>query len=117
MRKIYVALLALAILLAAGCSAAQSDTIGIRGEVTSINITGDNVVLLVEGEVQEDTMYDKASVTIKPETKIIRQKDGKDTAANLEDIKLFDKVEVVFEGPIAESYPVQGKAKLIRIMS
>lgn len=118
MRRIYVVLfLVIVIVLAAGCSTAQQDAIGIRGEVTSINTSGDTLSLLVEGEVEKDTSFDKASVRIKPETKVVRKDGDKDAAANAEDIKLFDKVEVVFDGAVAESYPVQGSAKLIRILN
>ncbi|MGE5495641.1 MAG: DUF3221 domain-containing protein [Burkholderiales bacterium] len=117
MKKICLAFIAAALLLlAAACGAASDDAIGIRGEVTNI-ATGENTVILVEGEVAEDTMYDKASVAIKPDTRIISMKDGKETEASPEDIKLFDTVEVVFAGPVAESYPVQGTAKLVRILS
>jgi len=116
-KKIYISIiLGLIMLAAVGCSAAQDDVIGIRGEVTSISTGNAAVVLLVEGEVEEDTVYDKASVRIQPETKVVRQEDGKDIAASSGDIKLYDKVEVVFEGAVAESYPVQGTAKLIRIL-
>jgi major membrane immunogen (membrane-anchored lipoprotein) len=119
MKRIYTILIILAaMLLVSACTANdEGDAIGMRGEVTSIT-TGERTVILVEGKVEEDTTHDKASVTIKPETKIVKVgEDGTDTAAKPEDIKLFDNVEVVFDGPVAESYPVQGSAKLIRILS
>lgn len=118
MKKIFILIfLSLVILAAVGCSVTQEkDVIGIRGEVTSINTSVNNITLLVEGKVEEDTVYDKASVAIKPETKVVRRQDGKDTEASAQDIKLYDKVEVVFEGAVAESYPVQGAAKLVRIL-
>ncbi len=116
MKKICLVFITSALLILAAACGAQTDSIGIRGEVTSITM-GENTVILVEGEVMDDTMYDKASVTIKPDTKILSSEDGKETQVSPEDIKLFDTVEVVFDGPVAESYPVQGSAKLIRILS
>lgn len=118
MKKIYVAfILAIVMLAASGCSDSPRDTIGIRGEVTSITTEKGYIVLQVEGSVDEDTMYDKASVTINADTKVVTSKDGEDTPADALDVKLLDIVEVVFEGAVAESYPVQGKAKLVRILS
>lgn len=118
MKKIFVAfILALVMLFAAGCSAVQEDAVGIRGEVTSITTGKGYIVLLVEGEVHDDTMYGKASVTMNADTKVVRIKDGEETPADMLDIMLFDTVEVVFEGPVAESYPVQGTAKIVRILS
>ncbi len=118
MKNIFIAtILAVVMLTAAGCSATQEDVIGIRGEVTGITTEKGYIVLGVAGEKQEDTMYDKANVTMNADTKAVRVKDGKETPADMLDIKLFDKVEVVFEGPVAESYPVQGTAKLVRIIN
>ncbi|MDD5018018.1 MAG: hypothetical protein PHO15_07985 [Eubacteriales bacterium] len=87
--------------------------IGIRGEVTDISEGEDRVTILVEGEVQEDTMYDKASVTVGQDT-VVAAPDG--SPLDMGDIKLGDMVEVVFEGPVAESYPVQGTAMIVKIL-
>jgi hypothetical protein len=116
MKKLCLVFIAAALLLLAAACGERSDVIGIRGEVTNIT-TGKNTVILVEGKVADDTIYDKASVTVNPDTRILSMKDGKETEASLEDIKLFDTVEVVFTGPVAESYPVQGSAKLVRILN
>ena len=58
-------------------------------------------------------MYDKASVRVGADTVVVTQ-DGK-TAA-MEQISKGDAVEVVFGGPVAESYPVQGKALRVMIL-
>jgi thioredoxin-related protein len=119
MKRIFTAFIILAaIVLAAACSANEgNDTIGIRGKVTSITASGENTVIMVEGQIEKDTAYDKASVTIKADTNVVRQEGGKDTAVKPEDIELSDTVEVIFAGPVAESYPVQGTANLVRILS
>ncbi len=118
MKKLVITILAAAMLTAAAACAPQQseDTTGIRGEVREITTGKGNTVILVEGEVSDDTQYDKASVRVDADSKVVRIQDGKETAAEALDIKLFDVVEVVFEGPVAESYPVQGKAKLVRIL-
>ncbi len=118
MKKICISIiLGLVILTIVGCSVTQEeDVIGIRGEVTDIDASGSSITLMVEGKIEKDTMYDKARVAVKPETTVVRRQDGADAEADPEDIGLFDKVEVIFEGAVAESYPVQGAAKLIRIL-
>lgn len=120
MKRIFTVLIVFAAMLFVSACAANGsgDAIGIRGEVTNITTEQENTVILVEGKTEDDTMYDKASVTIKPDTKIVKAgADGGETIVKPEDIKLLQSVEVVFNGPVAESYPVQGTAKLIRILS
>lgn len=101
-------------LLLFACSKNSSETIDIRGEVKEIYMGIEGLAMegfLVEGEVHQDTIYDSASVTINKDTKIY--KDG--TKSSLEEIEEGIVVEVIFEGPVAESHPIQGVAKEIRI--
>lgn len=98
-----------------GCSEETVDTIGIRGEIQEIYTGEDELTLsgiLVEGEVQDDTMYDSANITIDDNTEIYKG----DEKVSLEELEIGLMVEVVFEGPVAESYPVQGTAKRITII-
>jgi hypothetical protein len=108
-------IIALVFLCMAACSAA--DAIDIRGKVTNVTYGQDTVVILVEGSVEKDTSLDKASVTVDSETVVVIRKNGVDTRADKNDIKLGDTVEVVFKGAVAESYPVQGGAKKVIILS
>jgi hypothetical protein len=73
-------------------------------------------VLLIEGPQTKDTVYDKASVKLTPQTsiKMLVGKELKD--AKLADLKVGSKVEAVFIGPVAESYPVQATAGEIVII-
>jgi beta-N-acetylhexosaminidase len=103
-----------------GCSELLSDMekdkIGIRGQVTNIFMNDDKTVtgIMVEGKVENDTMVDKASIKIDKRTKILLgNRNQKFISSELKEDMM---VEVVFEGPVAESYPVQGKAKTIRII-
>ncbi len=118
MKKFITVIMAIAFALSlAACAPQQTDdTIGIRGEVTSITTEKGFVSMLVEGEIEEDTAYDKASVKVNADTKVVKVQGGEETDADMQGIKLFDIVEVVFEGPVAESYPVQGTAKKVRIL-
>jgi beta-N-acetylhexosaminidase len=109
-------------LLATWGSAAQRPPakIHIRGTITKLNLgekqTNSVAVLLIEGPQTKDTVYDKASVKLTPQTsiKMLVGKELKD--AKLADLKVGSKVEAVFIGPVAESYPVQATAGEIVII-
>lgn len=102
-----------------GCgkdSIEQEEKVGIRGEITEV-ITDDAkgiTAVLVEGQLEEDTSYDKARVAINEKTQVLKVNGGE--KMSVEDLRKGLKVEVVFEGPAAESYPVQAKAKIIRVI-
>jgi len=119
MKKILLLIVTVALVFnAIGCTASpgskEKDKIGIRGQITK-KLTDDNQNvrgILVEGRVEVDTMYDKASVGIDKDTEIYMGNSNQKLSAV--ELKEGIKVEVIFGGPIAESYPVQGKAKTIR---
>ena len=100
-----------------GCSRNDTeDKVGIRGEITEIVLDdkGEAAAIMVEGKVEPDTVYDKARVGIREDTEIYEKVAMK--KLGVESIKEGLKVEVIFSGPVAESYPVQGTAKVIRII-
>jgi hypothetical protein len=89
--------------------------IGIRGKVTSIVNGKDGITILVEGKVENDTIYDKASVTIPKGTIITVNKLS--TLLDISDIIVGQTAEIVFDGAVAESYPVQGKALTVHLVT
>jgi hypothetical protein len=79
---------------------------------------GDDIrMILVEAAEGESKVsaYDKALTRITDETKIVKMKNGVQESASTADLKVGVMVEVVFTGPIAESYPVQVDAGVIII--
>ncbi len=88
--------------------------VDIRGTVTDINIFGNSSSILVEGQIENDTQYDKASVRIDENTLITKLNLSR--SIEISEINIGDIVEVTFIGPVAESYPVQAKAKLVHII-
>jgi hypothetical protein len=100
-----------------GCTRPDDKTnhIDIRGIVTQITIDSEEGSILVEGKVEDDTEYDKASIRVTRDT--IIQNDSLSKSYKLSDIQIADKVEVAFKGPVAESYPVQASADIIRIIT
>ena len=78
----------------------------IIGEIVSISRTEEQTVILVEGDITQWSAYDKASIRVDENT-LITVKGEQTDPHNLE---LGMRVAVVFEGPVAESYPVQAYA-------
>jgi len=87
---------------------------GVAGYITEITVSENESILgtiLVEGSKDNGAMYDKAMVTINPDTKIY-----------LSDLTDFDALEVgmyvnvFFTGTVKESYPVQADAQQINII-
>ncbi|MCX6097072.1 MAG: DUF3221 domain-containing protein [Caldiserica bacterium] len=95
----------------------ESDKIGIRGVVTDIVQGKDGITMLVEGELEQDTCFDKASVTVNMKSTVLRDNTPIAGLFTFSEIKNNDTVEVTFNGPVAESYPVQGVAATVRIVT
>lgn len=117
MKKIMWLILLLALIsILNGCAKEETkEVIGIRGEIKEIYLSEDDTTIagiLVEGEIQEDTMYDSASVRIDENTVIYKGEEE----GTIEDLEEGLIVEIIFDGPVAESYPVQGLAKEIKIL-
>jgi beta-N-acetylhexosaminidase len=69
--------------------------------------------ILVEGVKDETTNHDRAFVHVTDKTRI-EKRDGK--PAKFEDLKKGARVQALFTGPVAKSYPVQATAKEILIL-
>ena len=70
----------------------------------------------VEGVMETDTEYDKASVGITETTRVYLQTDTGYEAVDPNRLTVGMKVEVLFTGIIMESYPVQAEADEILII-
>lgn len=116
MKKLQLCLVCLGIILTLIGCAKDKDPIGFRGEITKLVASENNnqITILVEGIQEKDVSYDKAYVTITEKTKIYSGNSNKSVSAT--ELKEGQKVEGVFEGAVAESYPVQGTAKSVRIL-
>jgi beta-N-acetylhexosaminidase len=100
----------------AGCAQKLPSTPpGITGTVTNLQ-PGDGrpASVLVEGVQQPSgAVSDKAQVTIAPGTMFF---DGSGQPTEGAGLSVGTKVRVWFEGPVAESYPVQGTALAVQIL-
>ncbi|WP_291548570.1 beta-N-acetylhexosaminidase [Clostridium sp. HMP27] len=116
MKKIILLISIFLLLTVVGCSKEiTEEKLSIRGEITNVSLDDNGKItsILVEGKLEQDTQHDKASVFIGEKTKIY----DNDTKEELEKnaLKKGTKVEIIFKGPVRESYPVQADAKIIRI--
>jgi hypothetical protein len=72
--------------------------------------------ILVEALEGETITYDKASVAITEQTRIIEQVGQERRPATFEALQVGQKVQVQFTGPVMESYPVQAMADVVVIL-
>lgn len=86
----------------------------IRGEILTLSQTGNVAGIYVEGEELNKSSVTAASVTITKDTALLSE-NGK--SIKFDDLEEGTSVEIEFEGEIAESYPVQGTAKTIRVVT
>lgn len=98
----------------------NSDKVDIRGTITAVKAQGQNGVLatlMIDGELEKDTSYDRASVSVTGESLIyIREGQGR-RQVTPDYLKIGQRVEVKFVGPVAKSYPVQVGAGEIVILN
>ena len=117
MRAIRLALLVLMVagtaVLATACAAGvPTGQPAITGLVSTVSGSGDGATILVTGSGQ----VDKASVSIDARTVLLRKTDAGTSALLLADVTAGARVSVWFDGPVAESYPVQGHAGTVLLL-
>jgi hypothetical protein len=109
-------LLALAMLIVSACGGgAANRSPDITGFITSVSGRADGVTVLVEADPSHPSIGDKASVAVTSSTRITRGAQG-GAAATARDLVPGLQVQVWFDGPVATSYPVQGKAQALVIV-
>lgn len=117
-RTVVILLSLLVLLLGSACVTATprlpAEPAGITGEITSMpEGTQPPFTILVEGGKQpEGAVSDKASVTISEKTVVVGPNGNRVEADALRE---GAAVKVWFEGPVAESYPVQGGAGYVQL--
>jgi hypothetical protein len=102
---------------------ARDEKVSIRGMPASVSPADDESrktgilgSILIEGRKDKDTEYEKAIVKVTRGTKIYRRI-GKDLKeASFDDLRPGVKMEIHFQGPVAESLPVQATAGKIVIV-
>lgn len=117
MKKVFILSLALLILLGLpGCGGGEEEKISIRGTIANLtlNQSGEVTGILVEGKIEKDTAFDKASISFDKDTRFV--KGSGNEKITKEDLEKGMSVEAAFTGPVAESYPVQARAQLIRVL-
>jgi hypothetical protein len=124
MKKIYLLLvLSLLIVTLVACNEDQNNSqelpnsefveYGVAGEIVEIKTEekSDNMIILVKGDEDNGATYTEGWVTITESTKIYMSE-----GVDMDALELNMYVNVFFDGPVAESFPVQGTAKQINII-
>jgi hypothetical protein len=102
---------------------ARDEKVSIRGMPASVSPADEDGkkagilgTVLLEGRKDKDTEYDKATVKVTRATKIYRQVGRDLKEASFDDLKPGVRMEVQFQGPVGESFPVQATAGKIVIL-
>lgn len=93
--------------------------IDIRGKIVEIATPVPGVsagTIVVEGEIVADTRYARAVIRIKETTPVQRRRGTETVGASIADLQVGTRVEVRFEGVVAELDPVQAGAGEITII-
>lgn len=116
-RAAAILLLVASMLAVQGCGGSAKN-VSIRGIIQNVAdlANGEGKSILVEGRQEPDTSHDKASVRVSKTAKIYKMANGKKQRASGADLQKGQLVEVVFDGPVALSYPVQATAGEIVIL-
>lgn len=90
----------------------QLVTYGVAGFIMELTENDDFGTILVEGELGKNGAdYDKGYVRINADTVIFSNEE-----VDFNAFEVGQYVQVFFEGPVAESYPVQGTARQVNIV-
>jgi hypothetical protein len=111
-----------------GCSASDNTEereVDIRGKIVEVHrmeaASSDREAILgailIEGVIEADTRYDKASITITGATDIYEQRGQERSLATFDDVIIGQLAEVSFAGPVRETYPLQGSAAELVILN
>lgn len=121
--RLLPAVLALVVAVPALADEKDKEKVSIRGMPASVSPADDDAkkagvlgTILMEGRKDKDTEYEKAMVKVTKATKIFQQVGRELKPASFDDIKPGVKMEIQFQGAVAESFPVQATAGKIVIM-
>ena len=117
------AVLALVVAVPTRADEKEKEKVSIRGMPASVNPANDEDkkagilgTVLMEGRKDKDTEYEKAMVKVTRATRIFQQVGRELKPASFADLKPGVKMEIQFQGPVAESFPVQATAGKIVIL-
>src|SRR5947209_1463100 len=121
--RLLPALVALVLAVPAVAQDKEKEKVSIRGMPASVSPADEEAkksgvlgTILMEGRKDKDTEYDKAMVKVTKATKIFHQV-GKDLKpASFDDLKPGTRLEIQFQGPVGESFPVTATAGKIVIL-
>lgn len=119
MREMRWSIVLLAVVLLSCAARAPARAPDISGQITRATTSttegSRRITILVEAVPGDVSGTAKALVTVDSSTRIFHAQAGR--SAKVEDLLPGGTVSVWFEGPVAESYPVQGRAGTLLIQT
>ena len=101
----------------AACGGVPSRAPDITGQVTRVSAGASGSVVILVEEMPGEQTESKISVTVDTTTRVMRDTDTGRVEGTLEDLRGALVVSVWIEGPMAMSYPAQGRAEAVLIRS
>lgn len=120
--RVAVVVMMVMLVFAGGCRKMEKPPPDIRGTIASVTRAApggsDDLrgSILVVGARQEDTIYDRAMVSITRRTRILETAGATRKVLDVAALRPGQRVEVRFTGAVRESYPVQATAAEVVIL-
>ncbi len=107
------------LLILLGCARVPEEASDLDGEIISVgrSVDSEAVQILVEAHPGQSDGLDMAYVFILDDRAVFLRENDADRGAAVADLEEGQRVKVWFDGPVAESYPVQGTARAVLIVS
>ncbi len=104
--------------LMGGCVRPPDRQPDLRGEITEIGrAAGSDIVkILVEARPGKQDGSDKAYVFVLGDKSVLQRQNDTYKRARTADLETGHQVEIWFDGPVAESYPLQGNAEMVVVV-
>ncbi len=121
LRRLAAATAAVAVLALAACAppVPPEGSPDIRGSIETVSGAsgsgGDTVEILVAGDKQADTGYERAAVSLTSATLVLVRTSGGWEPVDRGRLAPGDVVEVWFTGPVRESYPVGATGEAVAV--
>ena len=107
-------IIGIALLVLVGCASSAKPVTtepDFTGFITGVNtIDNEDIVGSIAVESHADKLVEEYVVTMKKDTNLFKLVDGDYQEISFSDLEEKDWLEIWFDGPVAESWPMQAKA-------
>ena len=119
MRNLLIFAVCMLLLILPGCASVLEEAPDLDGEIISIgrSVGSEAVQILVEAHPGQFDGLEMAYVFILDDRAVFLRENDADRGVSIADLEEGQRVKVWFDGPVAESDPVQGTARAVLIVS